>query len=477
MRLLGDQRWKVPRSVASRRELPSRGVALERLTLEKLAERTSETTERLRRWETLGLIARVGDHFGPDSVERVRLIAFAERRGIPPETIADAPEEQGDVLAHYMELAGVTPGAVTSSLDEAANLSGLDAAFVRRLWVAAGLSDEPEMYDEDIEMLRSLSVARSAGMPEEALLQVVRVFNDALSRVADAETRLFHFYVHERLRADGLSGAELATATTDLSAPLLGLVEPTVLYFHRRAWQRAVREDMVMHLAENVRHPNAVVGRVPVAVMFVDLAGFTLLTEAMGDTAAAAVIERFSDLVREAASDGDGRVLKQIGDEFMLVFPSGEAAVRCGLSILASSAAETEFPGLHLGAHVGEALYREGDYLGTTVNVAARVATEARRGQFLVTDAVRVDARSVDDAIFVPVGQRSLKGLSDEIVLFEVAPRATTQPRSIDPVCGMSVDPTTCDASLSWRGEQLVFCSDRCLQRFVSAPDEYGSHW
>lgn len=156
----------------------------------------------------------------------------------------------------------------------------------------------------------------------------------------------------------------------------------------------------------------------------------------MGDTAAATVIGRFSDLVREAASECDGRVLKQIGDEFMLVFSSGMQAVSCGRSIMAKAAAEDQFPDVRLGAHSGDALYREGDYLGTTVNVAARVASEATRGQFLITGAVRCDLEE-GDAV-TSVGARTLKGVSETVELFEV--RSAHASRPVDPVCGMVID-------------------------------------
>lgn len=79
------------------------------------------------------------------------------------------------------------------------------------------------------------------------------------------------------------------------------------------------------------------------------------MTEAMGDTAAAEVVDRFSDMVRGAASNFDGRVLKQIGDEFMLVFPSGAQAVGCGRELLLQAGDQQEFPGLRLGAHSGTA--------------------------------------------------------------------------------------------------------------------------
>src|SRR5207244_11167236 len=112
------------------------------------------------------------------------------------------------------------------------------------------------------------------------------------------------------------------------------------------------------------------------------------LTEAMGAAVAARVVERFSEMVREAAFECDGQVLKQIGDEFMLVFPTPAAAVAFGVGIRATTAAEPRFPALRIGAHAGSVLYREGDYVGANVNLADRVTSEAKRHQFLVTEVV-----------------------------------------------------------------------------------------
>jgi class 3 adenylate cyclase len=70
------------------------------------------------------------------------------------------------------------------------------------------------------------------------------------------------------------------------------------------------------------------------------------------------VVERFGELVRDGAAACSGQVVKQIGDEFMLVFPTGTAAVRCGLAIRDLAAAEPRFPALRLGAHAGSVLYR-----------------------------------------------------------------------------------------------------------------------
>ncbi len=84
---------------------------------------------------------------------------------------------------------------------------------------------------------------------------------------------------------------------------------------------------------------------------------------------------------------------------------------------------------------------------------------------------------SLPDVEFVPLGKRRLRGLSDELELFEIVPRAEGQraPRPVDPVCGMELGAGEVAARLSVQGKEHVFCSQRCLQRFVAAPERYGA--
>src|SRR5438552_7303495 len=214
-------------------------------------------------------------------------------------------------------------------------------------------------------------------------------------------TRVFHLYVHERFRAEGLSGADLMAATHGVADPMTDLVEPAVLYFHRKAWERANREDLLLHLMEGTTPPSQTVGELMRTILFVDLSSFTPLAEAMGDEVAARVVERFADMVRETAFQSDGQVIKQIGDEFMLVFSHAASAVAFGARMYEAAAAEPRFPALRIGAHTGSVLYRDGDYVGTTVNLAARIAGAARRSQFVISDDVR---RHVADVDFDPLG-------------------------------------------------------------------------
>jgi class 3 adenylate cyclase len=301
---------------------------------------------------------------------------------------------------------------------------------------------------------------------------MLRVLATGTERMADGVSRLFHLYVHEQLRAGGATGTELLEETKVISERILGLVAPAVLYFHNKGWERAWAEDMVLHLAEAATAPSEVPGELTRAFLFIDLSSFTPMTEAMGDIAAAQVVERFAELVRDGAARCSGQIVKQIGDEFMLVFPDGRCAAMCALVIQETAAVEPRFPALRMGAHVGSVLYREGDYVGTAVNTAARVAAAATRHQFLVTDAIYRQLGDLDVQVS-PLGSRSLKGLNDEVQLFELRHRGAKGSRVIDPVCGMELDEESAEAQLIWEGRRQLFCSDRCLRRFLGDPHRY----
>jgi adenylate cyclase len=441
------------------------------MTLDDVVRFTGETADEIRRWQELGLVPQ-GKDFGAEELERIGLIRFAARRGVSPDEMARYCEEHGDWLEVFVRW-GVRPGQnIAYSREEMAERAELDPEVLDKLLGAAGLRDRDYGYDDDLESARLVATALKFGFPLEALLQILRVASDSMGRVSEAMVRLFHVHVHERFRAQGLSGPELMAATQNLADPMSDLVEPTVLYFHRRAWERANREDMILHLLEEAAPPSAVPGEIVRTILFVDLSSFTPLTEAMGDAAAAGIVERFSDLVRDAAADCDGQVLKQIGDEFMLVFPDPQRAVSFGIAIQKATAAEPRFPALRIGAQSGPILYREGDYVGANVNLAARVTSAAERNQFLVTNEMR-QAVALEGIEFDAVGSRSLKGVSEPVDLFEVRTGDERTMRTPDPVCGMELDEDSAEARLVWQGQPLLFCSEGCLRRFLKDPHHY----
>jgi adenylate cyclase len=273
-----------------------------------------------------------------------------------------------------------------------------------------------------------------------------------------------------------LSPAELMNATEDVSDRLLAAVEPTVLYFHRKGWVSASRDDLALHVAQASEQsaPAVVPGQLLAAVVFTDLARFTPLTEAMGDAAAAEVVQRFSDIVRTATSACRGRVVKQIGDEFMVIFFEPRAAIECALQIDERASSESHFPAVRSGAHWGDVLYREGDWVGATVNIAARLAAQAEAHELVVTATLATAAGPLPDVRTTPLGTRPLKGLTEDLDLCLIQ---REQPgdgdRIVDPVCGMEMHADHAAARLELAGDLRAFCSNECLQRFVANPDRY----
>src|SRR5207244_7983353 len=134
--------------------------------------------------------------------------------------------------------------------------------------------------------------------------------------------------------------------------------------------------------------------------------------------AAATVVGRFSDIVRSEAIAHDGQIVKQIGDEFMLAFPTAAAAVGFGVTVRRRTQAEPNFPGVRIGCHCGPVLYRAGDYYGSTVNLAARVTSAAARDQFLITATVLEEIKDSGFEV-APAGARSLKGIACDVELSE----------------------------------------------------------
>jgi adenylate cyclase len=444
-------------------------------TVEELAAATGEPVDRLVGFAEAGLLLRRADgRYEGDAWSRVQLIRFAREHGVDDGQLAAAVAAQGDLLGIFE---GLSTGEVTPyTLAEAAQQVELAGETFTEVARTLGWETSAVASTEDVDALRLLAQAVDTGLEREPLLQLVRVYADLLDRLADAEVRIFHDYVHERFRAAGLSGRELLDATESLGKPLLGLVEPALLYFHRRAWARVNGEDLLRHVLEETAPPSATPGESLATVLFIDLAGFTPMTVAMGDAAAADVLRRFAAMVRDCTATHRGRIIKQIGDAFMLTFTRPDDAVRFGLDILVRVAGESQFPTVHVGAHHGAVLYRDGDYVGAAVNLAARVASVSGAGQFLITEAARDAVDEIQDAVFSALPPRNLKGVPDPVPLVDVRPSsADEQDLQRDPVCQMRLHPSDVMAVRTWQGRSYVFCSHECAQAFDATPDKYAS--
>lgn len=204
---------------------------------------------------------------------------------------------------------------------------------------------------------------------------------------------------------------------------------------------------------------------------FVDLAGFTALTEAHGDADALILLERFVELTENAVA-GYGTVVKTIGDAVMLRFSSPTPALQAMSRLIADVGAEQGFPVLRAGLHHGPAIARGPDFFGATVNLAARITGEAHGSQLLATAIVAIAADELGMEA-IDLGEFRLRNLIDAVRLFEIVLVPSEVPNATDPVCRMRVEHRYAVGRIRHAGDDYWFCSLKCVAAFAAAPGKY----
>ena len=151
-------------------------------------------------------------------------------------------------------------------------------------------------------------------------------------------------------------------------------------------------------------------------IVFTDIVGSTELTQRLGDRAAMEILDLHDRVVREALGRTRGREVKHLGDGLMGVFVSADDAIRCALEVHAALRAAThrtvEPVRVHMGAAAGEPIERNGDFFGSTVQLAARLCVQAAPGQTLVSSSV---VEHCGDRRFSDLGELTLKGFPQPV--------------------------------------------------------------
>jgi adenylate cyclase len=378
------------------------------------ARRAGVTPQTLRRWAQQGLVPALDDgQWTPSAVAQARIVARLRERGHSLDEIRAATDSGRLAFGLVDEL--LPQHDARHTLAEAAAQTGLEPALIERLFLSMGFSATAldQISDEDLDLLRYVADVLAAGFPLVALLQLVRVYGQALAQMADAEVRLFHLYVHEPLMRAGVSGVEMGEEMQGLARELLPLAAPIMDRVHQRFLAHFVEQDVVGHMEEDLDGGSLELGRLRVAIAFADLAGYTRLTEEEGEEEAVSAVERFIENVEVTLPD-DARVIKTIGDEVMIVGSDAASLVDWGVGFQRMVAEERPLP--RIGIHRGLTLYRDGDYYGREVNQAARVVARAAGGEVIVTrDVVDVAGPHVE---FERIGEVRLKGFSAPTELF-----------------------------------------------------------
>jgi adenylate cyclase len=392
----------------------------ERISLSEAARRAGVSPATLKRWGEEKIVPVRRGRWTAAAAAQARVVARMRERG---HSLADLKRagREGRLAFGFTE--DLFPAAEEqSTVAQVARETGLEPELIDRILVILGtpLEGDRRLAPQDVQALRHCARVLAAGFPLVAFLQLVRVYAQSLRRIADAEVRLFHLYVHEPLIRDGVPELEMAEEMGELAEDLLPLASPLIDYLHNRYLRFFLEQDVIGHM-EADREGASHLGQVPITLCFIDLTGFTRYTEEEGDLEALDVVENFVETV-EATLPPEATVVKTIGDEVMLVSPDAASLTEWAVALLDRFPVR---PQPRVGIHFANAVYRDGDYFGTHVNLAHRVVSRAQAGEVLVTDRVSETIRDRPGLASEPIGEVSLKGFPAPTPLFVV--RATLE--------------------------------------------------
>jgi class 3 adenylate cyclase len=219
------------------------------------------------------------------------------------------------------------------------------------------------------------------------------------------------------------SGADEQTArerASQLVADLnfTSLYDRALMAVYRRQQELAWIEQLVEDIETALEDTGVLArpGRVP-AMCFLDLAGYTRLTEEQGDQAAAELAGTLAVLVGRSSREHGGVPVKWLGDGVMSYFRDPAGAVLAALQMV-EQLPEAGLPPAHVGVAAGPVVVQGGDYFGRTVNLAARIAAYASAGRVLVSEPV-VQRAPPQGVTFVELGLVQLEGIADPVRLLE----------------------------------------------------------
>lgn len=384
------------------------------ITLAEAAHQAGVSTGTLRRWGKAGVIPDYRGRWTRAAAAHARIVARLREQGHSLEDIKKAGEDGRLAFGYVDEL--FPPSEGTYELSQVAAETGLEEALIERLWRAMGFPAWmlDHLREEDVEALHYMAAVLEAGFPLVAFLQVLNVYGQSLRQLADAEARLFRLYVHEPLIRENVPSVDQAEELGNLIEELLPQTTPLMVYLHRNFLRHFVEQDVIANMESQLGEQRDALGQLRVALVFADLVGFVRFTEEAGEQEAVDLIETFVSSI-EASLPGSARVVKNIGDGVMIVGNDPVALTDWAIGFQEGFEPRSR---PRVAVHYGHTLYRDGDYFGRNVNLAARVVARAHAGEVLVTEPVvgAVDSRT--DLVFEPIGDVQLKGFNEPTALY-----------------------------------------------------------
>jgi adenylate cyclase len=361
-----------------------------------------------------------GDEFTPGDVRRARWVHSLEQAGVPLEGMA-AAVRNGALSFSFLDASAFDrfTGVSTTTFGELSDRTGVPLELLKVVREAVGFA-EPKPADhvreDELSVVPVIELQLSSGFRPAVIERWLRTCADSLRRIAETETDWYRTEVVQPLLEAGMTESEMMEAQTNLGSRMAPLTEQALLGIYHgqqeHVWSKSAVEGVegALERAGLFRRLHR-----PPAVCFLDITGYTRLTEERGDEAAADLAARLGTLVRRSSQEHGGQPVKWLGDGVMFYFRDPGQGVLAALDMVESVGTQA-LPPAHVGIHAGPVIFQEGDYFGRTVNIASRIAEYARPGEVLVTQAV-VDAADETSVAFTEIGPVELKGLSGTLRL------------------------------------------------------------
>jgi adenylate cyclase len=381
---------------------------------EDAAERAGVPRIFIDRLVELGILTLGGDdHFSSGDVRRAMMIKAVEDSGIPLDGVA-AAIQQGTLSFDFLDtpayerLAALAP----ETFRQASERTGVTLDLLMLVREGIGMaqpSPDDRMRDDELAIVPFLQLQTDLGFRRIAIERLLRVHGDTTRRLAEAEGSWWDSEVIQPAIAAGKSAD--AFSDPDLAQRIVATEERAVLAMYHahqaRIWTSTLIDGFETMLDRAGLHSRL---ERPPAICFLDITGYTRLTQERGDDAAADLAATLAQLVQRSSVRLGGKAIKWLGDGVMFYFRDSGPGVRAALEMVDGLAA-AGLPPAHVGLHAGPVIYQAGDYFGQTVNVTARIADYARPGEVLVSQAV-ADASQETGIEFQDIGSVELKGVA-----------------------------------------------------------------
>jgi adenylate cyclase len=388
---------------------------------QEVARRAGVDPGYVERLVALGILRPLqDDSFSQGDVLTARWVHSLEAAGIPLDGMATAVRE-GDLSFSYLDAPAFDRFAEVSdtTFRQLSDDTGIPMELLKAVREAVGFAEprpEDAVREDELSVVRLMQVMLSNGIRHVVVEQWLRVCGDGMRRIAETESAWWRTDVEQPMLEGGMTTGEMLAAQADLGSRINPSMEDVIVAIYRgqqeHAWSQSALEDV-----EGALERAGLLTRLrqPPAVCFLDLTGYTRLTEERGDEAAAELAETLAALVRRRSQERGGRPVKWLGDGVMFYFQDPAEAVLAALDMV-EGAANAALPPARVGIDAGAVIFQEGDYYGRTVNIAARIAEYARPGEVLVSQEV-VDASEGSSVLFTGIGAVELKGVSGTLVL------------------------------------------------------------